>query len=74
MLGLGLSIPQVATRTTGVPYRITIGGIVYERVLLDGTFVEIDGLPLYMEIVVYERVLIDGTFVEIDGLPLYMEI
>jgi len=50
MLGLGLSIPQVATRTTGVPYRITIGGVVYERVLLDGTFVEIDGLPLYMEI------------------------
>ena len=34
----------------GVPYRITIGGVVYERVLLDGTFVEIDGLPLYMEI------------------------
>ena len=50
MLGLGLSIPQVATHRTGVPYHITIGGVVYERVLIDGTFVEIDGNPVYMEI------------------------
>lgn len=50
MLGLGLSIPQVATHRTGVPYQITIDGVVYERVTIDGAFVEIDGSPLYMEI------------------------
>lgn len=35
---------------TGVPLRITIGGVVYERVTLDGDFVTLDGLPVYMEI------------------------
>lgn len=50
MLGIGLSIPAVATRTKGVPFRVAIYGRWFERVTLDGAFAEIDGQPLYMEI------------------------
>lgn len=34
---------------TGVPLHITIDGVVYERVSLDGVYLEIDGAPVYME-------------------------
>lgn len=47
---LGLSIPQVAARSKGVPLRITIGGVSYERVALDGAWMTIDGHPVYMEV------------------------
>lgn len=50
MIGVSLSVPSIATLSKGVPFRLTIGGLVFERVTLDGVLVEIDGLPLYMEI------------------------
>lgn len=39
-----------ATLKTGVPLRITIGGVSYERVALDGAWMTIDGHPVYMEV------------------------
>jgi hypothetical protein len=50
----GLSIP-VAWATgivpgLGVPLRIVIDGVVYERVSLAGRWLAIDGQPVYMEI------------------------
>lgn len=34
----------------GVPFRLIIGGRVFERITLDGAFVDLDGQPLYLEI------------------------
>lgn len=50
MLGFGFGISAVAARSKGAPYRITINGVLFERATLDGAFVEIDGLPVYMEV------------------------
>lgn len=49
-----LSIPvAIATGIVpglGVPLRIVIDGVLYERVALDGSWLMIDGQPVYMEI------------------------
>lgn len=38
------------TRDKGVPLRISINGVLCERVSLDGEWLTIDGQPVYMEI------------------------
>lgn len=35
---------------TGVPFRIIIGGVLCERVSIDGQWAAIDGHPVYMEV------------------------
>lgn len=36
--------------STGVPFRIIIGGVLCERVSIDGQWAAIDGHPVYMEV------------------------
>ena len=36
--------------TTGVPFRITVDGVLCERVSIDGVWATIDGQPVYMEV------------------------
>lgn len=35
---------------TGVPFRVTVDGVLCERVSIDGQWATIDGQPVYMEI------------------------
>lgn len=38
------------TLSTGVPFRITVDGVLCERVSIDGQWATIDGQPVYMEV------------------------
>ena len=48
----GLYTPSTGlyTPSTGVPFRIIISGVLCERVSLDGVWLTIDGMPVYMEV------------------------
>ncbi|GLI25677.1 hypothetical protein GGQ86_000358 [Xanthobacter flavus] len=50
MIGLGLALPLIArlgASLRGIPFRIVIGGLVYERVKENGIFVTEQGAPVY---------------------------
>lgn len=54
-VGAGLSIAGRGIKRrrgapVGTPLQITIGGVTYERVTIDGAFASLDGQPVYMQV------------------------
>ena len=48
--GVSKALSRTNTLSTGMPFRITVDGVLCERVSIDGQWATIDGQPVYMEV------------------------